>query len=106
MSNNQQMNEMSLLPGRGAFTGGASCANPLFMELLRAAMASAKAEAAEEVVCCECDYTISQVDFDKGKGRIMYSDVVPSLGWHLFRCGCCDDRCSDPQGCMIDDDDE
>ena len=56
-----------------------------------------------EVVCCECDYTISQVDFDYGKGRIMYNDVDPS--GTMFRCGCCDDRCSDPQGCMIDDDD-
>jgi len=38
--------------------------------------------------CVDCDYSISRVAFDWGKGIVMYNDL-PEGG---YRCGNCDDR--------------
>jgi hypothetical protein len=51
----------------------------------------------EEVHCIDCDYTIEKNRFDRGGGRIMFTDVVGE-----YRCGVCDDRCSDPDGMFPD----
>ena len=50
-----------------------------------------------EVHCIDCDYTIEKNRFDRGGGRIMFNDVVGE-----YRCGVCDDRCSDPDGMFPD----
>jgi len=50
-----------------------------------------------EVHCIDCDYTIEKNRFDRGDGRIMFTDVVGE-----YRCGVCDDRCSDPYGMFPD----
>ena len=61
-----------------------------------------------DIACCDCDYTISQGEFDSGKGRIMFNDVNEEGS--EYRCGCCDDRVTDPMGMSpdidSDDDDE
>ena len=49
------------------------------------------------VSCCMCDYVMTQEDFDLGKGRIMYSEGF-AIDKGEYRCGCCDIRCSDPDG--------
>jgi len=62
----------------------------------------------DDIACCDCDYTISQGEFDSGKGRIMFNDVNEEGS--EYRCGCCDDRVTDPMGMSpdidSDDDDE
>tara|TARA_R110002096_G_scaffold70083_2_gene168008 strand:+ start:2541 stop:2960 length:420 start_codon:yes stop_codon:yes gene_type:complete len=59
----------------------------------------------EEVIeCGDCDYTISQGHFDSGKGRIIFNDINEE--GTEYRCGCCDDRVSDPMGMFPDTDDE
>ena len=56
-----------------------------------------------EIHCIDCDYTIDEYRFYKGYGRIMFSDVG---GETEYRCGVCDDRCSDPYGMFPDTDDD
>ena len=51
--------------------------------------------------CIDCDYTIDKYRFEKGDGRIMFSDVGEE---GEYRCGVCDDRCSDPYGMFPDTD--
>jgi len=53
-----------------------------------------------DISCTDCDYTIEKNRFDRGGGRIMFTDVVGE-----YRCGVCDDRCSDPDGMFPDTDD-
>jgi len=57
-----------------------------------------------DIECGDCDYTISQGHFDSGKGRIMFNDINEE--GTEYRCGCCDDRVSDPMGMFPDTDDE
>jgi hypothetical protein len=47
--------------------------------------------------CIDCDYTLSRGDFERGKGRIMFTDVTYDDDMQA-RCGVCDDRVDDPQG--------
>jgi len=61
-------------------------------------------EEEEDIACGDCDYTISQGEFDSGKGRIMFNDVNEE--GTEYRCGCCDDRVADPMGMFPDDDEE
>ncbi len=55
----------------------------------------------EDFQCRDCDYTLSQGEFDSGKGRIMFNDVNEE--GTEYRCGCCDDRVADPMGMFPDD---
>ena len=55
----------------------------------------------DDIACGDCDYTISQGEFDSGKGRIMFNDVNEE--GTEYRCGCCDDRVADPMGMFPDD---
>ena len=58
----------------------------------------------EDIACGDCDYTISQGEFDSGKGRIMFNDVNEE--GTEYRCGCCDDRVADPMGMFPDDEED
>ena len=63
--------------------------------------------ACDDITCIDCDYYISKNRFDRGKGRIMFNDVVCEYtGRPGYRCGCCDDRVSDPEGMFPDTDSE
>jgi hypothetical protein len=55
--------------------------------------------------CIGCDYTLSRGDFERGKGRIMFTDVTPDDDM-LALCGVCDDRVDDPQGLFPNTDSE
>ena len=57
-----------------------------------------------EICCDSCDYKMSQSDFDQGRGRLMFSDA--GIIKDLYRCGCCDDRCSDPDGVIPDEEEQ
>ena len=54
--------------------------------------------------CVDCDYSLCEGEFDSGKGRIMFNDV--NEDGTKYRCGCCDDRVSDPQGRFPNDEEE
>ena len=54
--------------------------------------------------CVDCDYSLCEGEFDSGKGRIMFNDV--NEDGTKYRCGCCDDRVSDPHGMFPNDEEE
>jgi len=54
--------------------------------------------------CVDCDYSLSEGEFNSGKGRIMFNDVNDD--GTKYRCGCCDDRVADPQGMFPDEEEE
>jgi len=60
----------------------------------------------DDVMCVDCDYGMSRQAFERGKGRIMFGLNVKYLKRKEYRCGCCDDRVSDPQGEFPDTDSE
>ena len=54
----------------------------------------AMGEEEEEVHCCiDCDYTLTENEFDAGKGRIMFSEGE-GIEDGEYRCGVCDIRAS------------
>ncbi len=58
----------------------------------------------DDIACADCDYTISQGEFDSGKGRIMFNDI--NEDGTEYRCGSCDDRVADPMGMFPDDEED
>jgi len=57
----------------------------------------------DRIYCCQCEYNISEVDFNLGKGRLMFNEGL-GIKTGEFRCGICDPRCNDPDGILPDDD--
>ena len=48
--------------------------------------------------CGGCDYSLSEAEFNSGKGRIMFNDLEEGKYMCGYMCGVCDDRVDDPQG--------
>ncbi len=50
-----------------------------------------------EHCCIDCNYSLTEAEFDSGKGRILFSEGN-GIEAGEYRCGVCDKRCNDPQG--------
>ena len=54
--------------------------------------------------CGGCDYSLSEAEFNSGKGRIMFNDLEEGKYMCGYMCGVCDDRVDDPQGMFPNED--
>jgi len=81
-------------------SNGLECENDEFDHCVtccecKACLTEIEEEEENDKCCCTCDYTMTEQDFDAGRGRIMFSEHDNMTDDGKYVCGMCDGNCGE-----------